>query len=86
MKEFECKRCGGRIYLAQELERDPLCPSCRGGMVQTGDSKKAKELQKYECFECKMSFYMKEKEKPYKCPFCNYSFPVTPRIKQEERL
>ncbi len=86
MNEFECKRCGCLIYLSPKDEKEPLCPLCRGVMGQTGESKKAKKLQTFKCPECGKVFYMRNEENPYKCPFCNYTFLVTPRLKQEERL
>ncbi|TET98417.1 MAG: DUF1922 domain-containing protein [Candidatus Stahlbacteria bacterium] len=86
MKEFECKRCGFLIYLSPKDENEPLCPLCRGTMGETGDEKKTKELQIYKCSECGRTFYVKHGEKPYKCPFCNQTFSLTPRIKQGERL
>jgi DNA-directed RNA polymerase subunit RPC12/RpoP len=76
MKEFECKRCGRLVYL----------PICRGAMAETKKGKKASELKQYKCSGCGSVFCMEKGKPPYKCPFCNHTFPVTPRLKLEERL
>ena len=86
MNEFECKRCGCIIYLSPKNNKESLCPLCRGAMGDTGERGKTSELQIYKCSECGRSFCMKGEEKPYKCPFCNYTFLITPCLKREERL
>lgn len=86
MKEFECKGCGTVVYLPPKNKKEPICPQCRGVMREIGEGVKVSELKKYECPACKNVFFMKKDYSPYKCPFCNYTFPVTPRLKQEEKL
>jgi DNA-directed RNA polymerase subunit RPC12/RpoP len=86
MKEFECKRCGRLVYLPSDNKKEPLCPICRGAMAETKKGKKASELKQYKCSGCGSVFCMEKGKPPYKCPFCNHTFPVTPRLKLEERL
>jgi DNA-directed RNA polymerase subunit RPC12/RpoP len=86
MKEFECKGCGTSVYISSEKNKDPVCPECRGVMLFVGNTEGSTELEKHTCPECKQRFFMKVDKTPYKCPFCNYTFSVSPRLKQKERL
>ncbi|MEJ2306577.1 MAG: hypothetical protein P8Y30_03365 [candidate division WOR-3 bacterium] len=86
MKEFECKGCGTSIYIYSKKSKDPVCPECRGVMLFVENTKKDSGLEKYTCPECKQKFFMRKNKIPYKCPFCNYTFSVSPRLKQKERL
>jgi Zn finger protein HypA/HybF involved in hydrogenase expression len=86
MKEFECKGCGTFICLSGDKNRNPICPECRGVMLLVENSTNQANLKKFECSQCAEIFYMKKDRFPYKCPFCNYTFFVSPGLKQEERL
>jgi len=86
MKEFECKGCGTSVYISAKRSKNPVCPECRSVMLFVGNTEENAVLEKYTCPECKHRFYMKAGKIPYKCPFCNYTFPVSPRLKQKEKL
>jgi len=55
-------------------------------MLLVENSTNQVNLKKFECSQCAEIFYMKKDRFPYKCPFCNYTFSVSPGLKQEERL
>jgi DNA-directed RNA polymerase subunit RPC12/RpoP len=86
MKEFECKGCGASVCVSANKSKVPVCPECRGAMVFVGETENSADLDEFTCPECKQRFFMKRNKIPYKCPFCNYTFSVSPRLKQEERL
>jgi len=86
MKEFECKGCGTFICLPKDKIKNPFCPECRGVMLPVENSANQADLKKFKCSECDEIFFMKKDKLPYKCPFCNYTFSVSPGLKQEERL
>ena len=86
MVEFECKGCGTVLYLIKGEDLSPVCPECRGAMGLVEDSASQADLEEFECSECGGSFYMEKEKFPYKCPFCNYTFSVSPRLRQQERL
>jgi len=84
MIKYECKGCGTIIYLEEEGE--PSCPMCRMTMTELGVCKRPAGIKKFICPECGHIFYMKKGDYPYKCPFCDYTFPPTPKLQQEEKL
>lgn len=86
MKEFECKGCGTSIYIPSGKYKDPVCPECRGLMLFVGETEDKSKLKEFECPKCERVFFMRRDKIPYKCPFCNYTFSVSPKLKQEERL
>jgi DNA-directed RNA polymerase subunit RPC12/RpoP len=86
MKEFECKGCGTSICIPEIKDKDPMCPECRGAMLLLGNSRKQVGQKKFACSECGAVFFMSRDKEPYKCPFCNYTFSISPGLKQEERL
>jgi len=87
MREFECKGCGTSVYISSDKEnKNPVCPECRGVMLFVGETEKTNDLEEFKCPECGRVFFMKKNKTPYKCPFCNYTFSVSPRLKQKERL
>jgi DNA-directed RNA polymerase subunit RPC12/RpoP len=86
MREFECKGCGTTVYISSGKGKGPVCPACRSVMLFVGNSENRKDFKKFVCSDCKEEFFMRKDEIPYKCPFCNYTFSVSPRLKQEERL
>ena len=86
MEEFECKGCGTSICISSDKAKNPVCPECRGVMLFIGKTEDRTELEKFTCPMCKQGFFMERNKIPYKCPFCNYTFSVSPRLRQEERL
>lgn len=86
MKEFECKGCGASLYLEDDVKKEPKCTNCRETMRETGGEVDKSKLKKFTCKSCGKEFYLEKGKTPYKCPFCNYTFPITPGLKQEERL
>lgn len=82
MIEYECKSCGNIILLDKEDE--PFCSICRTRMTEIGERKGKKGFKRFVCPECGRVFW--GNQLPYKCPFCNFTFPSTPLIKQEEKL
>lgn len=44
------------------------------------------DLQEWQCPECEETFFMKAGVSPYKCAYCNYTFPRSPYRIQEEHL
>jgi ribosomal protein S27AE len=55
-------------------------------MIFLEETEDSVDLEKFTCPECEQGFFMNRNKIPYKCPFCNYTFSVSPRLKQEERL
>jgi len=86
MKEFECKGCGTSVCISSDKSKVPVCPECRGAMLFVEETKNRADLEEFTCPECEQGFFMKRNKIPYKCPFCNYTFSVSPKLKQEERL
>lgn len=86
MREFECKGCGTSICISSNESKNPVCPDCRGVMLFIGNAGGQADLKEFVCSECEEVFFMGKDKQPYKCPFCNYTFSVSPRLKQQERL
>jgi len=86
MKEFECKGCGTFVCISSDKDKEPVCPECRGGMLLIGNSGGQADLKEFVCSECEEVFFMQKDKLPYKCPFCNYTFSTSPRLRQQERL
>jgi len=86
MREFECKGCGTSICIPTDESRNPVCPECRGAMLLIGETEDRADMEEFTCPKCERGFFMNRNKIPYKCPFCNYTFSVSPRLKQEERL
>jgi DNA-directed RNA polymerase subunit RPC12/RpoP len=86
MKEFECKGCGMIVCIPADKNKGPVCPACRSVMIFVGNTEDQAVLKKFICSGCEEVFFMRKDKIPYKCPFCNYTFFVSPRLKQEERL
>ncbi|MEO0292783.1 MAG: hypothetical protein ABIN61_00995 [candidate division WOR-3 bacterium] len=86
MKEFECKGCGNFIWIPGEKERSPVCSECRSVMEFVENVKNSSYQEKIICPECNEIFFVKKGKLPYKCVFCNYTFSVSPGLKQKERL
>ena len=86
MKEFECRGCGTFVYLVESENLNPVCPECREVMVLVENSANQADLREFGCSECGGNFYMEKEKFPYKCPFCNYTFSVSPKLRQQERL
>lgn len=86
MREFECKGCGTAVFISSDKSKDPVCPECRGVMIFIGEIKDREDMEEFTCPECEQGFFMNRNKAPYKCPFCNYTFLVSPRLKQKERL
>uniref|UniRef100_A0A7C2P8E4 DZANK-type domain-containing protein n=1 Tax=candidate division WOR-3 bacterium TaxID=2052148 RepID=A0A7C2P8E4_UNCW3 len=78
---FECKSCG---YVIVSEEDPRFCPMCRSSM------KKIPEIRgnftEVQCPSCGRKFSYPVVKPPYKCAFCNYTFPKTPFRVQEEKL
>ncbi len=82
-RSFECKGCGTVIWVP-ETQDDPLyCPICRSGMTEV-EIKPDEKAKVFTCPECGNEFLTTKP--PYKCAYCNYTFPTTPYLRQEERL
>jgi rubrerythrin len=86
MKEFECKGCGALVFVSSAKDKSPVCTECRSVMMLVENTKDQTDFKKFICSGCGEVFFMGKDKNPYKCPFCNYTFSVSPRLKQEERL
>jgi len=86
MREFECKGCGTSVCIPSDKSKNPVCPECRGVMLFIGETEDRTDREEFTCPKCEQVFFMNRNKIPYKCPFCNYTFSVSPRLKQEERL
>jgi len=53
-------------------------------MTEIGQRKSKTGFERFVCPDCDKVFWANQR--PYKCPFCNFTFPSTPLIKQEEKL
>ncbi len=83
LKSFECKGCGTVVWVPIDQD-DPLyCPLCRSGLTEVV-LEMGENVSEYRCPECGNVFFMEKT--PYKCAYCNYTFPTTPYLRQEERL
>lgn len=85
MYAYECKGCGTLVFVRSE-DRPPLwCPICRSSMEQV-EVGVPTDLQEWRCPECEELFSMQKGTTPYKCAYCNYTFPRSPYRIQDERL
>lgn len=55
-------------------------------MLLIGNTGDQADLKEFVCSECEEVFFMEKDKLPYKCPFCNYTFSISPKLKQQERL
>ncbi len=83
LKSFECKGCGTIIWVPEEQGEPLYCPLCRSSLTEV-NVKLDKEAKEYTCPECENKFSIVKP--PYKCAYCNYTFPSTPYLKQDEKL
>ena len=83
LKAYECKSCGTVIWVPEDQDEPLYCPICRSSLTEV-NIPFDEAAKRFECPECGSVFYMKGT--PYKCAYCNYTFPTTPYRTQEERL
>ncbi|MEN3045486.1 MAG: hypothetical protein ABDH49_00640 [Candidatus Hydrothermales bacterium] len=83
ISSFECKSCATLIGIAENKEPN-FCPLCRGKMVKI--EPEINFRKKVICPDCKNEFLVEENFSPYKCAFCNFTFPTSPHRRFEERL
>lgn len=74
------------VCIPSDKDKGPVCPVCRSVMLFVGNTENQTDFKKFVCSDCKEVFFMRKDKIPYKCPFCNYTFSVSPGLKQEERL
>ncbi len=85
MRAFQCRGCGTVVFVPEEAP-DPLwCPLCRLGLVEV-HLEPPPNLKQWHCPECGADFWMQPDEAPYKCAYCNYTFPSTERRLFKEKL
>ncbi len=86
MNAFQCRGCGTLVFVRPGTEEPLWCPLCRLGLVAVPPPDPLPEIQWWTCPECGESFALPAGETPYKCAFCNYTFPSTERRLFPEKL
>ena len=84
---FECTACGYLMIMNEKIGTKCYCSLCRSRIVPINEEYDLTEWNHHKCDECGLEFYtLKRKLQPYKCPYCNYTFKISPYRKSEERL
>ncbi len=77
MRIFQCRGCGTLVFGKPEAPEPSWCPLCRLGLVEVHRPDPPPPVRWWTCPECGETFGMLQQETPYKCAYCNYTFPST---------